>query len=198
MFNWLLHLVSGSASAYLAVLLTVALDAVIPILPGETSIITASILASNGALSIALLWPATFVGVVVGDNISYGLGVVIGRRTAHKFFRGRRSRRAFDWAHEQLRLRGRGLIVGGRFIPGARTALTFAAGTLDMPWRRFIPADLLGAAIFTTVYTMLGYLGGRAFKNNLWLPLLIALAIAGLITAGAEAYRRLWLERGDQ
>lgn len=195
MFNWLLNFISGPSWAYVVVLAIVAVDAVIPVLPGETSIITTSVLASKGDLSIVFLWLAAFVGVVIGDNISYGLGATLGRRAAARFFRSDKSMRWFDWAHEQLRLRGRGLIVGGRFIPGARTALTFAAGTLDMSWWRFIIADLVGAALFTTVYTMLGYWGGQIFKNNLWLPLLIALAIAGVITVGAEVYRRLQLER---
>lgn len=196
-FDWLLNLISGSPWAYLVVPAIVAVDAFFPVLPGETSIITASLLASKGSLWIVLLWPAAFAGVVIGDNISYFLGATLGGRATRRFFRSDRSRRWLDWARRQLRLRGRGLIVGGRFIPGARTALTFAAGTLGMSWRRFIAADCLGAALFTSVYTMLGYLGGEVFTKNLWLALLIALAIAGLITAGAEVYRRLWLDRDE-
>lgn len=191
MFQWLLNFISGSPWTYLIVLALVMLDAVVPVLPGETSIITASILASKGDLSVALVWTAAFLGVISGDNISYVVGVILGRRAARRFFRSKRSLQWLDWARQQLRLRGRGLIVGGRFIPGARTALTFAAGTLAMPWRRFIIADLLGAALFSTVYTLLGYLGGKIFKSNLWLPLLVALAVASLITLGAEIYRRL-------
>lgn len=194
MFDWLLNFISGSPWAYLIVLAIVAVDAFFPVLPGETSIITASVLASKGSLWIALIWLGAFVGVVVGDNIAYFLGETLGRRAAHRFFRSDKSMRWLHWARYQLRIRGRGLIVGGRFIPGARTALTFAAGTLDMSWRRFITADLLGAALFTSLYTMLGYLGGEIFKKNLWLPLLIGLAIATLIAAGAEAYRRLHLD----
>lgn len=197
MFNWLLALISGSAWTYCVVFAIVALDAVFPILPGETSIITASVLASKGGLFIAFIWPAAFVGVILGDNIAYLLGVTLGRRAAQRFFRNDNSLRWLDWGREQLQLRGRVLIVGGRFIPGARTALTFAAGTLHMPWRRFITADILGAALFTTVYTMLGYLGGQLFQDKLWLPLLIALVAATLITVCAEAYRRLRLDRND-
>lgn len=195
MFDWLLDLISGSPWAYLVVLAIVAVDAFFPVLPGETSIITASILASKGDLWVVFVWLAAFVGVVVGDNITYFLGTTLGRRAAERFFRSNKSQRWLDWARHQLWIRGRGLIVGGRFIPGARTAITFAAGTLDMSWRRFIAADLLGAALFTTVYTLLGYLGGEIFKKNIWLPLLIALAIAAAITLGAEVYRRLVLDR---
>lgn len=160
MFHWLLNYISGSPWTYAVVLVLVMLDAFIPILPGETSIITASILAGDGDLHVVLIWISAVVGVTAGDNISYMLGVILGRRAARRFFRTERSLRWLDQARHLLRTRGRRLIIGGRFIPGARTALTFAAGTLDMPWRRFITADLVGAALFSAVYTLLGYLGG--------------------------------------
>lgn len=198
MFNWLLQFISGSPWTYAIVLVLVLLDAFIPVLPGETSIITAGILAGKGGLSVVFVGIAAFVGVVIGDNIAYGLGVVLGRRAARRLFRTQKSLQWLDWARHQLRLRGQGLIIGGRFIPGARTAFTFAAGTLAMPWQRFIIADLLGAALFSAVYTMLGYLGGAIFKNSIWLPLLIALSMAMLVTVGAEVYRRLHLSRDGE
>ena len=44
------------------------------------------------------------------------------------------------------------LIVIARFIPGGRTAMTFAAGyTQGMPWRRFIVADVIAGVIWGDV-----------------------------------------------
>lgn len=198
MFDWLLNFISATPWTYLILLTLVAVDSFFPLLPGETSVITASVLASDGGLSLALVWLATFVGVLIGDNVSYFLGVTLGRRATRRFFRSDKALRRLEWAREQLRLRGRGVIISGRFIPGGRTAVTFAAGTLDMSWQRFMSAELLAALLFTTVYTLLGYLGGEIFKNSLWLPLLVAFGCAGLIAAGGETYRRLWLNRPSQ
>jgi SNARE associated Golgi protein len=40
------------------------------------------------------------------------------------------------------------IIVVARFIPGGRTATTYAAGTVGMPWRRFLPADAIAVALW--------------------------------------------------
>ena len=42
--------------------------------PGETALIAAAVLASQGKLPIALLLPAAWFGAVVGDNIGYVIG----------------------------------------------------------------------------------------------------------------------------
>lgn len=195
MFDGLLTFINGSPLAYLAVSVLVALDAFIPVLPGETTIIIASLLASEGSLRVVLVWLATVAGIVTGDNIAYFLGASLGRRAARRLFRSPRSRQRLAWARDQIHRRGRGLIIGGRFIPGARTALTFAAGTLDMPWRAFIAADVPGAALFATVYVTLGYTGGEFFKQNLWVALLIGLGVVGTATAGSRLYYHLQTHR---
>ena len=84
----------------------------------------------------------------------------------------------------------------GRFIPGGRTATTFAAGTLEMDYRRFLVADASAAVIWAVYISMLGYVGGASFEDNLWLPLLIAFAVATLVAAGAEGWRRFQRNRG--
>lgn len=101
-----------------------------------------------------------------------------------------------EWAEAAIRKQGTALIVLGRFIPGGRTATTVAAGTLEMPYRRFLPADALAAVLWALYVSMLGYVGGSAFEDNIWLPLLIALGFAALITVAVEAWRRLQRRRG--
>lgn len=95
-----------------------------------------------------------------------------------------------------MRSQGGVLILVARFIPVGRTATTFAAGTLEMPWRRFVAADALAASLWATYATMLGYAGGPSFAHNLWKPLLFALGVAILLAAVGEGYRRLQKHRG--
>ena len=47
--------------------------------PGETALISAALLASQGKLSIVQLLPAAWVGAVIGDNIGYAIGRFGGR-----------------------------------------------------------------------------------------------------------------------
>jgi membrane protein DedA with SNARE-associated domain len=183
--------VSGSPWSYVLVAAVPAGDAVLPLLPGETRVITAAALSANGTLFVGFVLLAAFVGAVAGDNAAYGLGDWIGEPAARRLFHGEKSRKRLDWARDQLHERGRGIIVVARFIPGGRTATTFAAGTLSLPWRRkFLPADALGAGIWSLVYTGLGYLGGKAFEHNIWIGVAIGLGIGFVFAGIGELVRR--------
>jgi membrane protein DedA with SNARE-associated domain len=195
-FEWLTSEVSNNPVTYLIVFGAAATDVLLPVIPSETIVIAASVLAGQGELLIWLIVPAAALGAFVGDNVSYWLGRRLGDPVARRFFRGEKARARLAWAEAAIRKRGVFLIVIGRFIPGGRTATTFAAGTLEMPYRRFLLADAGAAVIWAVYVSMLGYLGGASFEDNLWLPLLIALAVATLVAVAAEAWRRFQRRRG--
>src|SRR3954447_12754732 len=105
----------------------------------------------------------------------------------------RRSRPHSIDPRELIRRRGRSMIFIGRFIPGGRVAVTLASGSLGMSWRLFLGADVPAAGLWALYVTALGFLGGNAFEHSLWKPLLLAAAVAALVTAAGEVYRRLRL-----
>ena len=74
-------------------------------------------------------------------------------------------------------------------IPGGRTAVTLAAGTLAFAWRRFAVFDAIAALIWALYASLLGYFGGRAFENAAWKGLLVALGVAFAVAAGVEIVR---------
>jgi membrane-associated protein len=195
--HWLTHAVAGSPVTYLIVLVAVVFDGLIPLVPSEATIVTASVLAAHGHLSIELIVLAAACGAVAGDNLSYWLGRGLGGRASRRLFRGEKGRRRLEWAAATLR--GRAWIVTvGRFIPGGRTATTFAAGTLGMSWRTFIAVDALGAALWSVYAAALGYLGGDEFRHSLWKPLVVALAVGFLIAVAVEVGRRVSARRGSR
>jgi membrane-associated protein len=184
-------LLSGHGWPYAVVFAVVALDGVIVVLPGETVVITASVLAAHGTLSVWLVLAATLLGVIAGDNASYLLGSSFGRRAAARLFRSERSQRRLAWASRQVQERGAYLVIAIRPIPGARTAVTLAAGMLGMPWRRFFAADVVAAVIWGGNEVVLGYAGGTTFEDSLWKPLVTGLVLAALLSALTQvAYRR--------
>ena len=72
---------------------------------------------------------------------------------SRRLFRGDKSKERLDWAQNAVRKRGGTLIILGRFIPGGRTATTFAAGTLELDYRhRFLPADVLAALFWSILW----------------------------------------------
>jgi membrane-associated protein len=195
-FDWLTSEVSNNPATYAIVFVAAATDVLLPLIPSETIVIAASVLAAQGDLLIWLIVPAAALGAFLGDNISYWLGRRVGEPVASRFFRGERARSRLSWAEKAVHERGFFLIVIGRFIPGGRTATTFASGTLAMPYRSFLLADA-GAAIAWALYiSMLGYAGGETFEDNLWLPMLVAFGFATLVAAAAEAWRRFQRGRG--
>lgn len=196
MFDWLSHEVSGSAITYLVVLVAAGLDVLFPLIPSETIVLTAAILAAQGDLLIFVLVPAVAAGAFLGDNACYWLGRRVGDPIARRLFKGEKGRARLEWAEQAPRRRGGLLIAVGRFIPGGRTATTFAAGTLEMPYRSFLVADALAACLWSVYICALGYLGGETFKDSLWLPLASSLAVATAVGLGFEAWRRLQRRRG--
>jgi len=195
-FDWLTHEVGQSAVTYPIVFVAAGTDVLFPLIPSETIVITASVLAAQGELWIWLIVPLVAVGAFLGDNLCYLLGRKVGDPVADRLFKGEKGQARLRWAEEALRRRGAILIGVGRFIPGGRTATTFAAGTLEMPYRQFAVADAFAAALWAIYISMLGYLGGETFKDNLWLPLGTSFACAMAVGAGFEVWRRLQRRRG--
>ena len=189
MFDELTDWVSGSPWTYGALFLVAALDVIIPLVPSEASVITAGVLASSGDLILPLVILVAAAGAIVGDNISYGIGRYAGPWVTRRFFSGDRSRERLDWAKRNLEERGGYLIVVGRFIPGGRTAVTFASGLLEMPWRRFIAFDVAAGLVWGSYAALLGYFGGKTFEEDQWKGLLLAFAIAFGVVILVETVR---------
>jgi membrane-associated protein len=171
--------------AYAAVFAVAAIDAFFPLVPSETVVITAGVLAGAGDLDLLLVILCASTGAIVGDNISYGLGSWLGEHTVKRVFKGEKSHKGFEWAERQLAQRGTYLIIIARFIPGGRTATTFSAGYIrSFPYRRFLAADVLAGFIWGTYAACLGYFGGKTFEQQPWKGLIVAFAVAvGLATA---------------
>jgi membrane-associated protein len=189
-FESLTEYVSGSPWTYVFLFGIAALDVLFPLVPSETSVILAGVLAGTGDLELVLVVLFAGTGAVVGDNASYSIGRTAGPWVVERFFQGERRKR-IDWAEKQIEERGPYLIVIGRFIPGGRTAITLAAGLLKMPWRKFISFDVIAGAVWATYAALLGYVGGRTFEENPLYGFLIAFAVALAVTGIIEVYRFL-------
>jgi membrane protein DedA with SNARE-associated domain len=196
-FNSIANAVSGSPWTYLLLAAVCAGDAVLPVLPSETVVIAAAVLAAHDRLSIGLVVLAAGVGAVAGDNTAYAIGRSGLRRLADRLMSSKKNRRRLEWGRDQLQDHGVWIIVVARFIPGGRTATTYVAGTVDMPWKsRFLPADCVAAALWALYSSALGYFGGATFEDNLWLPMLIAAGTGILLGGVGELLRRKVLDRG--
>jgi membrane protein DedA with SNARE-associated domain len=190
-FDQFSELVSDASGwAYAIVFLVAYLDALIPLVPSETTVITAGVVAAGGHLSLTLVVATAAAGAFLGDNSAYLVGHRFGSRVSDRYFRSEKSRKRIEWAERQLEERGGELIVVARFIPGGRTAVTLSAGTLHYAWPRFAVFDAAAALLWALYSALLGYFGGRVFENAAF-GLLLALGTALALAGGIELVR--WL-----
>ena len=188
--------VSDSPITYFVVMLAAGADVLFPLIPSETIVVTAAVLASHGDLIIWLLIPATAIGAIIGDNIAYFVGAKLGDPFVNRIARSEESQKRLLWSQRAIHNHGATVIVAGRFIPGGRTVTTLAAGTLEMDWRKFIVADIVAASVWAVYISLLGYLGGATFRDNLWEPLVISVGVVFLVGGAIEGWRRLQRRRG--
>jgi membrane-associated protein len=184
---------NASGWAYAIVFALAFLDALIPIVPSESSVITAGAVAAHGGLSLPLVILFAATGAFAGDNTSYWIGARYGTRINDRFFRSEKAKARIAWAQRQVQERGGELIVIARFIPAGRTVVTLSSGTLGYPWRRFVLFDAIAATIWALYAALLGYAGGHAFEEQPWKGLLLAFAIAFAVTGAVELVR--WWRR---
>ncbi len=190
MFDHFTQLVADASGwAYAIVFLLAFLDVFVPIVPSETAVITAGVVAGSGDLSLPIVIAVAAAGAFLGDNSSYLVGYRFGHRATDRFFSKGKGAERLEWAERQLEERGGELIAVGRFIPGGRTVVTLSAGTLHYPWRRFVLFDAIAAVGWALYASLLGYFGGKAFEHEAWKGLLLALGIAFAVTGGIELVR---------
>ena len=188
----LIDLLTGSLWTY-PILFGICLgDAVIPALPSETAVIVCGIQAARGQLSLGWVIAVAALGAFLGDNTSYAAGHWLGRPVVKRFFAGEVAQRRLDWARRFLKERGSYVLIVARFVPGGRTATTFTAGLVRLQWAtRFMPYIFIAAILWACYGALLGYLGGRTFRDQPLYALLLALGIAAAITVGVEVFRRV-------
>jgi membrane protein DedA with SNARE-associated domain len=185
-----------SPLSYLIAIIIPALDAVFPVLPSETAIITLGVATAGSAdPRIALLVACCAAGAFLGDNLCYLLGRRFGPRIEGRFFRGEKGQRRLAWAERSLERYGTPLIVVCRFIPGGRTAVMLCCGIVGFQRRRFIIATSLAGIIWACYSFFIGRLGGQAFEDKPWAGLLLAFGASITISALIEVTRRLWARR---
>jgi membrane-associated protein len=181
-----------SLLSYLIAVLVPAFDAVLPVLPSETAVITLGVATAGSAdPRIALLVLCSAAGAFLGDNLCYLLGRRFGPWMERRFFRGEKGAQRRAWAERSLERYGMPLIVVCRFIPGGRTAVTLCCGIIGYQRRRFVVATAAAGLIWASYSFFIGRLGGKAFEDKPWAGLLLALGLTLAVSAVIEAVRRI-------
>jgi membrane protein DedA with SNARE-associated domain len=158
-------------------------------LPGETFLVASSLLASRGQLRIVCVVAVAFVAAVLGDNLGYGIGRWGGQRLLVRYGTrvGATPERLAKTARFFARF-GPEVVVVARFIPVLRQLNGVVAGGAQMPWKRFLTYQALGAAMWVGAWATAAFLLGKHIEPWLHRVHDVALGLAAsfglLVLAG--------------
>ncbi|MBC9718729.1 DedA family protein [Streptomyces sp. TRM66268-LWL] len=175
---------------WFAIFLTASLDALLPFMPSETTVITAAVLIGPDPGRLTLLTVLAAVGAFAGDVGGHLLGRRAGPRLIPLLLRGERGRRRYAWARSAVARHGPLLIVAGRYVPGGRVAVGLTTGALRYPLRRFLACEALGTALWAVLAVCAGALGGAAFADRPLYGLALSFGLVTALTLVLECVRR--------
>ncbi|MGM9506396.1 DedA family protein [Larkinella sp. GY13] len=159
---------------------------VMPLLPGDSLLFAAGALAaSTGSLDMKIMIPLLIVAALLGDNVNYFVGKVLGNQIKMRerilFFK----REYITETENFYQKHGGKTVIMARFIPIVRTIAPFVAGAGSMNYGKYISYCVAGAILWVVGVSMLGYLFGNlpVIKNNFELVIfgIIGLSIAPII-----------------
>jgi membrane protein DedA with SNARE-associated domain len=179
---------------YMVVGLVIGIESMGVPVPGELTLVAASLLAATGVTDPMLVAVAASIGAIVGDSIGYAVGRRGGRSLLERC--GQRFPKHFGPAHlaraEQAFDRwGVWAVFFGRFVALLRILAGPLAGALHVPYRKFLVANAAGGVVWAFGTTFAIYYAGQAAERYLkqfsWIAFGVAIAM-GLLTT-------LWLRR---
>jgi len=175
---------------YWAVAISLLLEnAGIPV-PGETILLLASFLAfSREELELSYIIVVAVCAATLGDNLGFAIGYRGGRPLLDRYQRFFRISPATIERGERLfEQYGAITIFFARFIFGLRVIAGPLAGVLRMQWKRFAIFNFLGALLWVSVISLVGYHFGKHWdrlvhyieKLNIGIAILVGVALVVL------------------
>ncbi len=160
--------------------------------PGETALVLAAVLASQGKLNIELVILIGAASAIVGDNLGYFLGRRFGREvfTARGPLHDHRVE-AIEAGDKFFARHGPKAVFIARWIALVRFAAAWLAGINHMRFRTFFVWNALGGISWAITYGLVGYFGGKAAGHVLEQVGIAGAAILALSVIGALIYFRV-------
>jgi len=165
-------------------------------LPGDSLLVTAGLLISQGVLpvNIVALGLLLSAAAILGDNTNYWVGRLSGPRIFVRdeslFFR----RRHVERAHAFYERNGAKTVIIARFMPIIRTFAPLVAGVGGMRYGTFLLCSVIGGLAWIWSMILLGYFLGQRVPGVAQHIEIVVLAVILLsILPGLIAW---WRERG--
>lgn len=168
--------------------------------PGTTVLLAAGALVPAGALP---LWPVlagAILGAVLGDSISYALGLRYGHLLDSRW-PFTRYPTLLPRGYAFFEKHGGKSVFVGRFFGPMRAVVPLVAGVSKMPSGRFWVANVLSALIWAPALLVPGFIATYAVDEigirGSWRAVLAAGAAAAALGVYVLLRRRGWLRTGE-
>ncbi len=136
--------------------------------PGDTLLFTAGFLASQGYMSVLLVWICVMIAAVIGDNVGYYFGEKLGISIFNRdilFLKKETLKSYVEKTQKLFLVYGPKIIIISRFMPIIRTLAPTFAGIGKMPYRTFFTYNLIGGVTWATGFIFAGYYLGKLIPN---------------------------------
>jgi len=153
------------------------------VLPGETALLVAGVLASRGNIDLRVLLVLAIVAAIGGDSVGYLVGRHFGPRLRLTRLGARVKARHWDRAEQSVAAHGFWAVVAGRWVGILRALVPTVAGMIAMPYRWFLAANALGGMAWAGAVVLLGYSAGASLTHIQGLLRVISLAIVTALAA---------------
>jgi membrane protein DedA with SNARE-associated domain len=132
----------------------------IPI-PEDITLVAGGIISGLGYTNVHVMLLVSFLGVILGDSIMFGLGRIFGNRILKVRFVSRLiTPQRYEMVQAQFEKYGNWVLFVARFMPGLRSPIFMTAGiTRRVSFWRFLFMDGLAALVSVPVWVYLGYYG---------------------------------------
>ena len=186
MTQWLVETVADMG--YWGIFVLMGIESSFIPFPSEVVLVPAGYLAAKGELHFAAVIGVALLGSLAGALVNYYGAMLIGRRLLLRygryFFISPSSMQRMERFFER---HGPISTFTGRLIPGIRQLISIPAGLARMEMKRFLLFTALGAGIWGTILTALGYLIGdneamiKAYLGQITLIILVLVALTLLV-----------------
>jgi len=153
---------------------------VTPFLPGDSLLFAAGALAAGSALQIRILLVVLFIAPLLGDQVNYWLGRILGGKLPFSEDSRFLKKQYLDKTHSYYEKFGGKTVIIARFVPIVRTFAPFVAGIGKMHYLKFISFSIAGALLWVGSFLLGGYYFGNipVIKKNFTLTVMAIILIS--------------------
>jgi membrane-associated protein len=165
---------------------------VMPLLPGDSLLFAIGMIAgSTGEINVLVIIPLLIFAALLGDNLNYFIGKRFGDYVQSKEKILFLKREHIQQTEQYFEKNGGKTIILARFVPIVRTVAPFVAGTGEMKYTTYLTYCILGAMLWVTSITLLGYfLGNIEIVKNNFTKVVLGIVILSVLPLILKAFKK--------